>query len=527
MTTDRSAARNLLAGTITRYVLLGLSLGTGVFLMPFTVRHLGKAQYGLWMLVASVTYYFNLLDLGYGNGVMRHIVDADARGDVVGVNRVVSTFVCVYAVIGFAASLICAAVIVYGIPRFPNLSPSDVRTAQIVLAIFGARITLGYPMTVFGAVVNARQAFVRNNTIAIAIVLLNALVTYVVLEMGGGLIALVAWTTSLNAAGYIAYAWSAWSVFPELEIRLRHFSREDWRDVTAYSTWVFIIGLGSQISFNLDNLVVGAYLGTAAVAVYAVAVRVSEYQRRVCDQFSVMLFPVIVRLDAQKNDEALRTTLVNGARISMLLAAGVTTGLVGFARPLLIHWMGAGFEGSVAPFYVLAIVGVLIVSHASQASVLMATGKHRVVATVWIVEGLANLVLSLVLVRPLGSIGVALGTLIPMAIGHVCIFTPLACRRVGISIRHFVWISAVPALVSVLPAAAVCIALRTFVPPATTLAVVGEAAFAGLTFAVTCLAVGLDAQTRALYRSQLVAACRALLFRRLADVQTQVRSSIT
>jgi O-antigen/teichoic acid export membrane protein len=521
MTSGRAAARNLLAGTITKYVLLAVSLSTGIFLMPFTVAHLGKAQYGLWMLVASVTYYFNLLDLGYGNGVMKHVVDADTRGDTIGVNRVVSTFVCVYGGIGGTASLICAALVLFAVPRFPNLSPSDVRTAQIVLAILGTRIALGYPMTVFGAVVNARQGFVRNNTIAIALVLLNAIATYVVLEMGGGLIALVSWTTALNATGYIAYAWSAWTVFPELQIRPRHFSRADWRDVTAYSTYVFIIGLGSQISFNLDNLVVGAYFGTAAVAVYGVAVRLSEYQRRVCDQFSSMLFPVIVRLDAQRNNAALQTALVNGARVSMLLAGGVTTCLIGFARPLLVHWMGAGFEGSVAPFYVLAVVGVLMVSHASQASVLMATGSHRIVACVWIVEGVANLALSLALVKPLGTVGVAIGTLVPMAIGHVCIFTPLACRRVGLPIRRFLWMAAGPAAISSVPAAAVCVGLRIFAPPATTPAVLGEAALAALTFAVACLAVGLDAPTRAIYRSQLVAACRALMVRGFADVQTQ------
>jgi len=518
---ERSVARNLLAGTITKYVLLAVSLGTGIFLMPFTVRHLGKAQYGLWMLVASVTYYFNLLDLGYGNGVMRHVVDADARGDLTGVNRVVSTFVCVYAVIGIAASLICGAIVLFAIPRFPNLSASDVRTAQVVLAILGTRIALGYPMTVFGAVVNARQGFVRNNSIAIAIVMLNATVTYVVLESGGGLVALVAWTTAVNAAGYIAYAWSAWTVFPDLQIRLRHFSRADWRDVTAYSTYVFIIGLGTQISFNLDNVVVGAYLGTAAVAVYAVAVRLSEYQRRVCDQFSIMLFPVIVRLDAEKKAAALRTTLVNGARVSTLLAAGVTTCLIGFARPLLVHWMGEGFEGSVAPFYVLAIVGVLIVSHASQASLLMATGRHRVVAGVWIAEGVANLALSLVLVRPFGAVGVALGTLAPMAVGHVCVFTPLACRRVGLPIRQFLRMSVGPAAVSTVPAAAVCVALRVLAPPPTTVAVVGEAALAALTFAVTCLAIGLDAPTRTLYRKQLAAAFRALTTRGAANLQIQ------
>ena len=73
---------NLLTGTATRYLLLAVNVGLGIFLMPFTVRHLGTTEYGLWMLVASMTAYFQLLDLGYGNGLVRHVSDADARGDV-------------------------------------------------------------------------------------------------------------------------------------------------------------------------------------------------------------------------------------------------------------------------------------------------------------------------------------------------------------------------------------------------------------------------------------------------------------
>jgi hypothetical protein len=124
-------------------------------------------------------------------------------------------------------------------------------------------------------------------------------------------------------------------------------------------------------------------------------------------------------------------------------------------------------------------------------------------------------------VKPLGTVGVAIGTLVPMAIGHVCIFTPLACRRVGLPIRRFLRMAAGPAAISSVPAAAVCVGLRIFAPPATTPAVLGEAALAALTFAVACLVVGLDAPTRAIYRSQLVAACRALMVRGFADVQTQ------
>src|SRR5262245_24354557 len=75
------AAINLVVGTVTKYIVLALNIGLGIVLMPFTVRHLGQTAYGLWMLVASMTTYFQLLDLGYGNGLVRHLVAADRRGD--------------------------------------------------------------------------------------------------------------------------------------------------------------------------------------------------------------------------------------------------------------------------------------------------------------------------------------------------------------------------------------------------------------------------------------------------------------
>src|SRR5215470_6396587 len=74
-------AWNLLTGTLTRYLLLFVNIVIGAFLMPFTIHHLGKAQYGLWMLAASMTAYLQLLDLGYGNGLVRQVTQADARGD--------------------------------------------------------------------------------------------------------------------------------------------------------------------------------------------------------------------------------------------------------------------------------------------------------------------------------------------------------------------------------------------------------------------------------------------------------------
>ena len=191
-----------MTGTITRYLLLAVNIGIGLVLMPFTVRHLGTADYGLWMLVASLTYYFQLLDLGYGSGIVRQVTAADAHQDAERVNRILSTFVGVYGAIGLAAAVGVTLLIFFLLPIFPGINAEQLPTAQALLAIIGLRVVVGFPMSVFGAVTNARQRFALNNSVAIVLALGNAAVTYAVLSTGHGLLALVASTTALSLVGY-------------------------------------------------------------------------------------------------------------------------------------------------------------------------------------------------------------------------------------------------------------------------------------------------------------------------------------
>ncbi len=520
------AAANLIAGTLTKYLVLGLNIATGMVLMPFTVRHLGQTEYGLWMLVASMTTYFQLLDLGYGNGVVRHLVAADRRGDIAEVNRVASTFVCVYALIALVAGGAIAVLATVVIPRFPHLTPAQVRTAQAIIVILGVRVAIGFPLTVFGAATNARQGFVLNNLVAGTIVAANALCTYVVLEAGGGLLMLVAATTVINIAGYAGYAWTAYRVMPELRIRPSAFSAAHWREVTTFSFYLFVINVAGQISFNIDNVVVGAFLGPAAVAVYTIALRLSEYQRRMCDQFSGMLFPVAMAFGADDNRDALRRTLVEGNRIAMTLVFGASVCLVGFSGPLIVRWMGPAFAGSVAPFNVLAIAGIIVVSQAASSNVLIAVGRHRSVTAIWIGEAIANLVLSIVLVRRIGLVGVAVGTLAPLVVGHLVLMLSAACRAVGISPLRCVYQTTRPAAVAASFAAGACVVLRVVRPPASATAVLVEAAIVGAIYVASLATVGLDAATRRAYASQArraavaaAAGVPALIGRRATNVE--------
>ena len=492
-------AWNLLTGTLAKYALLFVNIVLGIFLMPFTMHHLGKAEYGLWMLAASMTAYLQLLDLGYGSGLVRQLTQADARGAEDEMNVILSTFFVIYTAIGIVALLAVGALTVFVVPLFPNLSAPEIRTAQWVVAILGVRTALAFPMSLYGAVTTARQRFALTGWIAVGVALLQGAATYIVLRSGYGLVTLVAVSTIISAASYAAYIAAAKQTFPELRMARGRFSTAQAREVTAFSLYLFLIGLAGHVALNLDNLVIGAYLGTSAIAVYTVASRLADYQRQLCGQFSGLLFPVVVRFDAGRDAAALKVTLLDGTRITLGLVVGVTVCLIAFGDVVISRWMGAGFAESVAPLYALALLGIVVVGQGPAGSILLATGRHRLVALASVIDIILKVTLTIALVRPYGLVGVALGTLIPYALLNVGVLIPAACRSVGVSVRAFAAAVTTPSTVAALPAALIAILLRAASRPESLAAIVVESMLVGTVYLMAFCLLGLRSGDRTRY----------------------------
>ena len=117
-------------------------------------------------------------------------------------------------------------------------------------------------------------------------------------------------------------------------------------------------------------------------------------------------------------------------------------------------------------------------------SVLQGIARHRVLALFAIASGLVDLGLSLALVRPLGVVGVALGTLIPTTIECLLVILPYTLHTLGISLREVLVKAYLPALLPVAPMVIVLLAVRALAPPANLLTV-------GLTAALGVFVYGL------------------------------------
>jgi O-antigen/teichoic acid export membrane protein len=401
------------------------------------------------MLTASVVAYFPLLDLGYGGALERFVAHYRTRQDARALNELVSTLIFIFAGIGLLAFGAVAA-IAWNVGALFNLSETQAHTGRVVLLMVGLQYTLGLPFAVFGAVVNGFQRTFRNGFVGIAVALAVAVVNVAVLRAGGDLVSLVAAMTATRCLGYLAYQRNAYVVFSLLRIRPSLFRVGRLRELTGFSVYMFIQGASNRINYASDPIVIAAFLTTGAVAVWTVAQRLADLVLRLASQLSEMLFPVIVDCDSGQHHDRLRELLVQGTRLSLALVVPVAGALALLAHPVVVAWTSPEYRAAAVLVQLLSIVVLIRVGTATASMVLRGAGHLRLLALSNLAVAAANIALSILLIRTYGLPGVAVATLIPMALRAGGILIPVACVRVGITLRRFladaIWPAAWPAL---------------------------------------------------------------------------------
>jgi len=450
---DRTVAR-VAHNVSTRYLAYIIDAVLGLVMLPFNLAHLGMAAYGLWALTTSITVYFSMLDLGYGGALVRFVARYRAQRDARALNEVLSTLSVVYT--GIAALTYTAVVVIaLNLDAISRLTPAEAATSRMLLLIVGVNVALRFVFGIYGGVIVGFQRYHLNNVTSIATSLIVAGVNVVVLLAGYGVVELVAATTSVRVLALFVYRLNAFRVFPALSVDWRQFRAARLREISGFSVFMLLLDGAYKVNYSSDVLVIGTLIGAPAVALWAPAQRLCEVTLRLSNQVSEALFPIVVDSDASQRAARLQSILVHGTRLSLASVLPIAGGVILLAHPLLAAWIGRigpSFGETASIVQILAAVVIIRVGSSTASVVLKGAGLHRTLTALIGTMAIANLVLSIALIRPLGLMGVAVGTLIPVAAISLFGLVPLAARRVKISLahlfRHGVWPALWPAVIA-------------------------------------------------------------------------------
>ena len=192
--------------------------------------------------------------------------------------------------------------------------------------------------------------------------------------------------------------------------------------------------LWHRLAFTTDNVIIGWALNTEAVAVYSIAGRLITYALTGADAFSNILMPHAAGFHAQADRPNQKRLLYEGTKGSLLYAAFVATVFLIYGRQLIVLWVGHSFADSALILKILTLPMIAFIGAKTANIVLFTMGEqpYRWVALIWWLDALCNVVLSVILVKLWGMIGVAYGTLFTMTITMAIVMPLYTCRSLRI-----------------------------------------------------------------------------------------------
>jgi len=436
------------------------------FIAPLIVGHLGALGYGVWTLAVSLTGYLGLLDLGVRGAVTRYVARFQARREFDDLNKTVSAALLIFLLAGGAALVISAAMLLPLVSHF-KIPHEYQRATELVVLLTGLNVAVSLVSGVFGGVIIGLQRFDTANLIEILSTLLRAAAVVAVLKSGHGIFAL-AWTHLLFAiAGGAANAWMAWHHYPGLKLRLRGVRREHLRLIFSFSAFSFLLQTSAYLVYYTDSIVIGVFLPISAVTFFAIAGNLMNYARALISGISSTITPFASSVEARSGYGELTPFLLKVSGYTSALMLPIATTFLIRGKSFIGLWMGreyAAISGTVLS--ILTIAWILMAGNRVAGAVMLGISKHKAVVPVAILEALCNLVLSLLLVRKMGVVGVAWGTAIPNVAVQL-LFWPWYVRRVlGISPLQYAYSGWIRPALAILPFALASYAVELLWPAA-------------------------------------------------------------
>lgn len=422
----------------------------GLFLMPYVLTTVGDSQYGLWLFICSFAGYSGLLNLGFGETVSRFVAHHHAKGETNRINQVVSVIGAVY--LGMSVLLIgLAGFLAWLAPWLYDWGTTSITEVRWVFVLLGANVAIGMLGSVFGGVIVGLQRIDIERGFRTLSGLARLAMTVLLLQKEQALITLAViflLTTLIENVGYLAVVFRQ---LPGLRVGWRYLSRDTFKECFSFSMFALLENIASRLIDATDTIVIGIMLGTKYIVPYYVAHRLMTFIVQPLQLIGMIVMPRGAELGANAHDKRLRVLVQKGLGISFLLTAGFFIGAWYFGDVVLETWVGRSYEQSHLILLILLGAQVIATPLHVLRGVLFGMGRVKVPAILYFIEAVANLVLTLILLKPLGIIGVALGTAIPIIIVELCVLLPYALSVLHFPKAHFLQGVVIP---QVLPLAA-------------------------------------------------------------------------
>lgn len=430
----------LKAGVVLNYVVIVLNTVVGLLYTPYMLRMMGQSEYGLYSLVASVIAYLTVLDLGFGNAIVRYTAKFRAEKKTEEQYEMFGMFFLLYLVIGIIAFGIGLGLYFNVDTLFGNtMTAVELGRARIMMLLLVANLAFTFPMSIWGSIIQAYEDFVFQKSLNIIRIILNTAVMICLLHFGYKAVAMVVVQTIFNVLTLVVnFIYCRRKLNIHIYFRFKHFHWGFLKEVAIYSFWIFLNAIMDRVYWSTGQFVLGAMVGTAAVAVFAIAIQLEGMYMQFSTAISSVFLPKVTAMVAtNRSRKEISDLFIRTGRIQYIVLAYILSGFIIFGQQFLELWAGAGYSDAYIISLLFFIPLTVPLIQNLGITILQARNEMKFRSVLYIIIALVSLAMQIVLTRYFGGIGCAMGVSGALVVGQILIMNVYYRRKQDLDIMTF------------------------------------------------------------------------------------------
>jgi O-antigen/teichoic acid export membrane protein len=408
----QNQARVLASGSLAQQASQVTGLIAMFAILTVLARRLTLEELGIYGLLSSLAGYLLVVQNAAAAAAVRAMAGAATDRER---SASFSDAAVVYVAAGVVTGLLLAAIgfVLSGVVDLSDSLADEARKGSLLLGLVTA---VGWPATIWRDALRAHQRFTTAAFTDIAGLLVFCAVQLGLVFGGASLWLVIGASGTIPLFAGLTAFFVARRAAPQFRFRREGVSRAGVRDLVAVGWYVSLNEAAGVIIYALDRIVLGVFKSATVVGLYEGPVRVHNLVRALNAALNVTVLPSASRYLAQGDVRRLRELLVRGSRYALAIVVPLTVTVMVLAGPILEVWLGAEFVEGQAALVILVSYWLVNGSLGITGAMLVAAGRASTIARYAWSVAIANLILSIALVGPLGLEGVALGTTIPYVV---------------------------------------------------------------------------------------------------------------
>jgi len=412
-----------------------ISMAIGFFLLPIILQIIGKKLYGIYILVITLSGYFNIMETGVGTASVKFISQHLIKNEKEEINEILTNSLIFYFLVGLVTATILVSISLFFV-NFFNIPPRYLSLTKQTIIFAGIALLIIWPLRLFRKVLEGNQDYTGTSGATIAFEILNFLLIILFLrKCSNPFLFFVLLKFISQIFLNLFFCVYSYRRLDFLKVDYYLISKKAFKKIFKFSSILYLCKIIGLLIYNTDKILISIFLNVSSITLYEISYKFHQLVRTVNNLSSSALLPTISSLNSKNDNNKIKEIFFRVQKYTIVLVLPIAISIIIFAKYIVLYWLGPEYKSVVFPIQLFVSYFIYNCSLALVGQILVAIDKVRYTLYYRIV--VSNLILSIIfIILTKKFIGVIWGTVISYCIGYP-IYLSIALKLIKINFREF------------------------------------------------------------------------------------------